>query len=222
MTRLTATGVWVTDHRRTLLAPTSVTVDSGEIAVLYGDPGHRHTLFALALAGRLVHDGGEVDLDGETALDVRQRQVALVDVPGVSEPDDVCALTTVVGEELAMAGRPAGRAHVHAWLTANELAQHRHDRIEDLPAGVRTVALTRLASLRPGVAFLVLVLPERSGIDPAAWIDDAIRLTDAGFGVVVTMSTGIARHVERDHPGIRTVPFGNAAPEEPDQPEEDR
>jgi hypothetical protein len=69
------------------------------------------------------------------------------------------------------------------------------------------------------VRFLVLVLPERNGIDPAAWIDDAIALTDAGFGVVVTMSTGIARHVERDHPGIRTVPFGNAAP---DESEEDR
>lgn len=210
MSTLHAAGVWVSDGRRMLLAPTTASVSTGEIVAVHGDPGHRHTLFALALAGRLAEARGEVDIDGDGSAETRQRQVALVDVPGVSEPDDVSALTTVVGEELAMAGKPAGRGPVDRWLTANGLRPHRDDRIEDLPAGLRTLALARLASLRPGVQFLVLALPERNGIDPEAWLDDAIALADAGFGVLATMSTGIARHVERDHPGIRTVPFGNA------------
>lgn len=207
---LVAAGVWVTDARRTLLSPTTVSVATGEIVAVHGDPGHRHTLLALALGGRLEPTGGEVGIDGDYSAETRQRLVALVDVPGVSDPDDVSALTTIVGEELAMAAKPAGRSHVDHWLTSNGLRPHRDDRIEDLPAGLRTVAMARLAALRPGVRFLVLALPERNGIDPEAWLEDAIALADAGLGVVATMSTGIARHVERDHPRIRTVAFGNA------------
>lgn len=216
MSTLEAAGVWVADDRRTLLAPTTVTVATGEIVAVYGDPGHRHTLLALALGGRLVPSGGEVGVDGDYTAEARQRQVALVDVPGVSEPDDVSALTTIVGEELAMAGKPARRTHVDEWLTSNGLRPHRDDRMEDLPAGLRTVALARLASLRPGVQFLVLALPERNGIDPEAWLAGAIALAGAGFGIIATMSTGIARHLERDHPVIRTVPFGNAEFHEPE------
>lgn len=216
MSTLEAAGVWVADDRRTLLAPTTVTVATGEIVAVYGDPGHRHTLLALALGGRLVPSGGEVGVDGDYTAEARQRQVALVDVPGVSEPDDVSALTTIVGEELAMAGKPARRTHVDEWLTSNGLRPHHDDRMEDLPAGLRTVALARLASLRPGVQFLVLALPERNGIDPEAWLAGAIALAGAGFGIIATMSTGIARHLERDHPVIRTVPFGNAEFHEPE------
>jgi len=210
MSRLEAAGVWVTDARRTLLEPTTVTVETGEIVAVYGDPGHRHTLLALTLGGRLVPEGGEVGVDGDYSVEALQRHVALVDVPGVSEPDDVSGLTTIVGEELAMAGKPARRSHVDDWLTSNGMRPHRDDRIEDLPAGMRTVAMARLASLRPGVQFLVLALPERNGIDPEAWVVGAISLAEAGFGVLATMSTGTARHVERERPEIRTVPFGNA------------
>lgn len=215
MSTLEAEGVWVSDGRRTLLEPTSVTVGSGQVVVVHGDPGHRHTLLALALGGRLVPSGGELCVDSDDDAATRQRQVALVDVPGVSEPDEVIALTTVVGEELAMAGKPAGRSHVDQWLTGNGLRPHRDERIEDLPSGLRTVAMARLASLRPGVHFLVLALPERSGIDPDAWLAEAGTLAAAGFGVLATVSTGVALHLQRERPDIHTVPFGNAVFHDP-------
>jgi ABC-type hemin transport system ATPase subunit len=94
----------VADARRTLLEPTSVTLETGEIVAVHGDPGHRHTLLTLALGGRLVPSGGEVAVDGDDTAEARQQKVAL-------------ALTTVVGEELAMAGQPARRTHVDDWLT---------------------------------------------------------------------------------------------------------
>jgi ABC-type transport system involved in cytochrome c biogenesis ATPase subunit len=220
MSILDAAGVWVADVRRTLLVPTTVSVQTGEIVGVYGDPGHRHTLLPLALGGRLVPDGGEVGIDGDYSAEARQRRVALVDVPGVSDPDDVSLLTTIVGEELAMAGQPARRTHVDDWLTAHGLRPHSGERIEDLPAGLRTVAMAQLASLRPGVEFLVLGLPERNGIDLEAWLDGARALAGAGFGVLATMSTGVARHIERDHPDIRTVPFGNAEFHDPEDAED--
>jgi hypothetical protein len=74
--------------------------------------------------------------------------------------------------------------------------------------------------LRPDVEFLVLALPERNGVDPVAWLAGAQALAKAGFGVLATVSTGIARHVERDHPEIRTVAFGNAEFREP-EPDDD-
>jgi ABC-type uncharacterized transport system ATPase component len=219
MSVLEASGVWVTDDRRTLLQPTSVAVETGEVVAVHGDPGHRHTLLALALGGRLLPTGGDLRIDADHDTESRQRQVALVDVPGVSEPDDVVALTTIVGEELAMAGKPARRDHVDHWLTSNGLRPYCDDRVEDLPPGLRTVVMARLASLRPGVQFLVLALPERTGIDPSAWLDEAATLASAGFGVLATVSTGVARHLERDHPQIRTVPFGNAVFHDADEPQ---
>lgn len=215
MSELEAAGVWVTDARHTLLAPTTVTVSTGEIVLVHGDPGHRHTLLSLVLGGRLVPGGGETRIDQDYSAETRQQQVALVDVPGINEPDGVDVLTTIVGEELAMAGKPARSSHVDHWLTSNGLRPHGTDRLEDLPAGLRTVAMARLAALRPGVHFLVLALPERNAIDPETWLADAIALAEGGFGVLATMSTGVARQVERDHPDIRTVPFGNAEFHEP-------
>jgi ABC-type transport system involved in cytochrome c biogenesis ATPase subunit len=222
MSELVAAGVWVNDARRTLLEPTTVSVATGEIVAVHGDPGHRHALLALALGGRLVPEGGEVGVDGDYSVEALQRHVALVDVPGVSEPDEVSRLTTIVGEELAMAGLPARRSHVDDWLTGAGLRPHVDDRIEDLPAGQRTVAMARLASLRPGVQFLVLALPERNGIDPEGWLAGAVSLAEAGFGVLATTSVGIARHLERDHPEIRTLAFGNSEFHEgAELPEED-
>ncbi|MBO9522207.1 MAG: hypothetical protein J7518_11775 [Nocardioidaceae bacterium] len=212
---LDASGVWVADSRRTLLEPTTVGLAAGDIVVVYGDPGHRHPLLALALGGRFVLGGGEVLADGDARPQTLHRKVALVDVPGVSDPDDVAPLTTVVAEELAMAGRPARKRHVEDWLTAHGLWVHREARMEDLPAGARTLALARLAAQRPGVEFLVLALPERWGVDPEGWLATAQGLADEGYGVLATTSVGVARHVEQQAPeettGIRVVPFGNAA-----------
>lgn len=210
MSLLEAAGVWVAEDHRTLLEPTTIAVESGEIVAAYGEPGQRHTLLALALGGRLAPSGGDLRIDQDYAAAVRREQVALIDVPGVNEPDDLSALTTIVAEELAMAAKPARRSHVDHWLTSNGLRPHRDDRIEDLPPGLRTVALARLASLRPGVQFLVLAMPERYGIDPGTWLEDAIALAGGGLGVLATVSPGIAQRIEQDHPEIRTAPFGNA------------
>lgn len=217
---LHAEAVAVRDRRRPLLWPTTLTVRTGEVVLAYGDPGHGHTCLALALAGRLVPDTGAVTLDGAADPSALQRSVALVDVPGVSDPDDDVALTTIVGEELAMARRPAGRAHVRAWLTEQGLAEHTGDRMEDLPTGPREVVLSRLAELRPGVAFLVLTLPERYGGLPEDWLDLARGAAARGYGVLVTVSLGTARQVAADPAaaGLSTVAFGTATAAEPETP----
>lgn len=201
---LAAAGVAAHEPRRPLLAPTSLEVRTGELLVAAGDPGHGHTLLALALAGRLGDGTGAVTLDGEADRAALQDAVALVDVPGVSEPDPVLPLTTVAGEELAMAGRPATPAAVRRWLTERGLGDQVGARIEDLDTRARVAALAGLAAARPRVRFLVLVLPERSGGRPEDWAGTVRALADRGFGVVVTASPGVADAVD-----ARTTQLGN-------------
>ena len=207
---LTATAVAVPGRRRHVLAPTSVELRTGHLVVVVGDPGHGHTVLALALAGRYSGAEGRVTLDGTERAAALQESVALVDVPGVSEPAGEVPVTTIAGEELSMAGRPARRKAVRAWLTANRLAEHVDARIEDLPPAVRVSALCRLAALRPGVDFIVMVLPERNGDLPDSWLAPARELVAADFGVLVTASSGTAAHL-RGTPGLEVVELGNAA-----------
>ena len=210
---LEARGVAVRNRQRTLLEPTSLTVKSGQVSVAYGDPGYGHTALALVLAGRLKPDRGSVTIGGIAAPKARQGTVALVDVPGVSEPDPRNKLSTIVGEELAMAGFSAQRAKVKSWLHEQGFGDFGKERMEDLPGAVRIAALARLAALRDDVAFAVMTLPELHGGLPEWWMDTARVLTDENIGVLVTTSTSVAANLV----DIPVYPLGQAATEAEDQ-----
>ena len=187
---LSASGVAVGGRPRAMLPPTDVELHTGEVRALVGEPGHGHTALALILAGRLRPDAGSVALDRSVLDRTRQAAVALVDVPGVSEPDELVPFGTVLGEELAMAGQPARRRAVRAW--APDVTPGR--RTEDVPAARRTELLLRAAALRSGVHFLVLTLPDRWGVTPAAWGPVADELARHGYGVLVTVGE-TSRHL---------------------------
>jgi ABC-type taurine transport system ATPase subunit len=206
---LEARGIAVRNRHRTLLEPTSLVVRSGQMSVAYGDPGYGHTALALVLAGRLKPDRGSVTIGGIAAPKARQGTVALVDVPGVSEPDPRNKLSTIVGEELAMAGFSAQRAKVRSWLQEQGFGDFGKERMEDLPGAVRIAALARLAALRDDVAFAVMTLPELHGGLPEWWMDTARVLTDENIGVLVTTSASVAATLV----DIPTYPFGQAATE---------
>jgi ABC-type branched-subunit amino acid transport system ATPase component len=187
---LSASGVTVGGRPRAMLPPTDVELHTGEVRALVGEPGHGHTALALILAGRLRPDAGSVALDRSVLDRTRQSAVALVDVPGVSEPDELVPFGTVLGEELAMARQPARRSAVRAWAPDVEPGR----RTEDIPAARRTELLLRAAALRSGVHFLVLTLPDRWGVTPAEWQPTAAELAAHGYGVLVTVGE-TSRHL---------------------------
>jgi ABC-type transport system involved in cytochrome c biogenesis ATPase subunit len=207
---LMARRVTVRQGRRRLLEPTSLEVATGEILLVSGEPGHGHTCLALVLSGRLAADSGGVTVDGSADPAHLRAAVALVDVPGVSAPDDGNRLTTIVSEELAMAKRPASRRQVKNWLAAQGYADMVGSRIEALPGAVRVAVLARLAVLRPDVRFVVIGLPEQHGGLPEWWLQIAEGLAAEGFGVVVTTSPSTAASLE-----VRVVELGGAIAEVP-------
>lgn len=202
-TRLRALGVRVRQGTRDLLPTTSVTVRGGEVAVAVGPPGGGHTSLALALAGRLRLDAGRVEVDGDASPRALQAAVALVDVPGVSEPDEAVPFRTILGEELAMAKHKPSAAAIDRWLGEYDLATG--ITTEAVPPGPRLEILGRMALLRPGTRYLVLTYPERLGLPVAQWLEiaDDLAGSESRPGVLVTASRAIAVPA-----GVRTFTIG--------------
>jgi ABC-type hemin transport system ATPase subunit len=174
-------------HHGTLLPPTSLTVGEGDLAIVHGEPGVGVTAFGLALAGRLKPTTGTVQVEGADAG--LPELVAVVDAPGVSEPDDALSLRVVVGEELALAHRPAGKEDVTRWLAEHNAAPFAGTRFENLLPALRTRLLTELAAERKGVRVLVLDTPDRHTSDVDSWSELAREQAERGLAVVVLTAT---------------------------------
>ncbi|TFH69620.1 hypothetical protein [Cellulomonas sp. HD19AZ1] len=187
-------------RRAPLLHLDALSLATGECVLVAGEPGQGHTALALVATGRLAPFTGVVELtraDGTTTSDpaVLRGLSAVVDLPGVTEPDDTLTTSTVVGEELALAGAAARPSRVRRWLEAHELTSYRDVRMDDLPGPVRTALLTSLAIERRGVRFLVVSLPDRHGGEPAAWWAVAQACAARGYGVLVQCSRSSAREL---------------------------
>ncbi|WP_415630068.1 hypothetical protein [Nocardioides dubius] len=188
---LYADDVELHQPHRVLLPRTTLACAPGEVVVALGRPGAGHTALSLALAGRLDLSSGQVTLGESQDRAVLQRGVALVDVPGVSEPDEGVPLHTIVGEELAMARMSAGRAGVEEVLAECGLADAVDLPWGEVPALPRLRLISTLASRRPGVSHLVLTYPERHGLTAAELRDAVHPFAEAGLGVVVTTSRAV-------------------------------
>ncbi|MFK4083485.1 hypothetical protein ACI2LF_05210 [Kribbella sp. NPDC020789] len=191
--QLEAVGVSVFGPHAPMLTGMSVRVDEKQVVLLTGYPGPGHVAAALALSGRLKPDTGEITLQGSSDPAVLRQRVAVVDAPGITEPDDALPVQTVVGEELAMAGHKAGRKAVLAWLDEHEAAQHAGKRFEHLPVAARTKLLAELTAARPDVKVIILTMPDRHGGDPHEWYALGRDLADRGYAVLITCAETSAR-----------------------------
>ncbi|CAM3673059.1 hypothetical protein [Nocardioides zeicaulis] len=203
--RIEARAVAIRRRRAWLLPATSLEVVEGEVTLAVGDPDDRHALLALAVAGRLAGVEGEVLVDGVADARRLQREVALVDVVGVTAPEPVLPVRAVVGEDLAMAGRRAWSRDVAAWLAEAAPEVAADAQLGDLEPAARVALMTRLALLR-SPRFLVLALPERHGALPAGWWQVVADAAADGPGVLVTASPTAASHVAGR--ADRTAPIG--------------
>ncbi|WP_418275856.1 hypothetical protein ACNHYB_13510 [Isoptericola jiangsuensis] len=222
--RVVLDGVTVDGRREPLLATMNLGWSTHEAVLAAAEPGHGHTALALVATGRLAPSAGHVLLDGvdATPADLRAAS-AVVDVPGVNEPDDALTLADVVAEGLALAGQRSRPRDVQRFLDERALGGDRDRRVDQLPGAVRTAILAGLATADPAVRLVVLTLPDRHGGDPVAWWDLARSLAAAGRGVLVGCTRSSARDLGVDlapavgdsrHEPPRVVRRAAFAPEE--------
>ena len=166
-----------------LVRATSLRVGPGALAVVAGEPGDGHTAFGLAITGRLRASTGSVS----PGPDVLRRASALVDAPGVSEPEGGLRTADVVAEALALAGRKAGRGAVRAVVDEHGLDPAA--RFESVPAAARTALLAGI----PDRDLLVLDTPDRHSGDPDTWWPTALKHAKSGRAVVVLCASTTAR-----------------------------
>ncbi|WBU37350.1 hypothetical protein [Homoserinibacter sp. YIM 151385] len=173
------------------LPPVDALLRPGAPVAIAVEGPERAQLLSLLLGGRIPADVGEVLVDepagtaGRGAAAALRRRVAVVDAPAASEPGPGIPLGVVVAEELAFAGRPAGRRHVRALLAEHGLESWRRARTAAVPAAARIRLLTALAARRPGVEALVLCSPERHGGDPADWLPHLLDLARDGLAIAI-------------------------------------
>ncbi|MEV6417141.1 hypothetical protein [Kribbella sp. NPDC051718] len=211
---LKAHAISVQGPHAPMLHATSISVSDHQLVLLTGYPGPGHVALALGLSGRLKPNGGDVQLDGDTSGRVLRQRVAVVDTPGITEPDDALPVRTVVGEELAIAGHKAGRKAVDAWLAEHDWAEFAERRFEHLPVGVRTEMLAELTVARPEVKFVILTMPDRLGGDPHEWYAVGRELASRGYGVVITCADASARLL-----GVEAAQLGSVSQPDPVQVE---
>ncbi|MFC4555096.1 hypothetical protein [Georgenia faecalis] len=210
--RITVDDVQVLGRREPMLEIDHLEVSTGECVLVAGDPWQGHTALALVATGRLAPFTGTVVLvedDGTTSTEpARLREVsAVVDLPGITEPDDPVPVGTVVAEGLAFAHRPASHRAATEWLGRRAMRPQESERMDAVHGAVRTELLASLATERPDVRFLVLTLPDRHGGAPASWWSLAQELASRGYGVLVQCTPSAARDLGASVP----VPEGEGS-----------
>ena len=147
---------------------------------------HR-TALALLLSGRMKPCDGRVSWDGSDRLKARRLASALVDSPGVNEPEQHLSVRDLVTEDLALIPRRYRGALVDGpWLKVNSFEDIADLWTEQLNPSRRLELLTALALANPHTDLLVVDSPDRHSPDPADWLPGLQRLaSDAGRPLAV-------------------------------------
>lgn len=166
------------------LPATSTTFVSGSVTLAVAETEQRPTVLGLIASGRMRPSTGTVTIDGRADARALRRRVALVDAPGVSDPDAGVPLVGVVAEELMFAGQRADPLAARRWLDERGLRPLASTAIADIEPTTRLRVLCELAVLRPHVEGLVVTAPDRHGGQPLDWWTLFGEFADRGFAVL--------------------------------------
>lgn len=181
--RLVAHQIQVNGRHDSLVPPTTMWVESGQVAYVASDQD-RSTALALALSGRIPLRDGQLD-----TYDVAPQSIAdvsvLVDSPDVSAPLPEQRVVEVVAESLAIARRRSSTAAAREWLSHHSLDGLSDRIVETLDGPERVELLCALAIAHHHVRLLVLDTPDRHRGDVRRWRPMVQRYAESGYAVIV-------------------------------------
>ena len=169
----------VKGRRDFLLPPTSLQAAPGELLLVTGKRQDQRTALALALTGRMKPGSGTITWHGGSRIKELRQASAVVDAPGVNEPEQHLSVRDLVTEDLALIPRRyRGTLLSTPWLKVNRFEDIAGAWSDDLPANRRLELLTALALANPRTDLLVVDSPDRHSADPADWLP---RLQDLAY-----------------------------------------
>ena len=185
--RLSAKG-----RRDPLLPPTSLTLQRGNLLLVSGGRQDHRTALALILSGRMKPTGGHVSWDGSERIKPRRLASALVDSPGVNEPEQHLSVRDLVTEDLALVPRRYRGALLSSpWLKVNSFEDIAGLWTEQLEPARRLELLTALALANPRTDLLVVDSPDRHSADEEDWLPRLQQLAfDGGRPLAVVAVVG--------------------------------
>lgn len=198
-------------RRDPLLPPTSLGVARGELLLVTGDRQDQRTALSLLLSGRMKAAAGQLSWDGGSRTKQLRLAAALVDSPGVNEPEEHLSVRDLVTEDLALIPRRYRGALLSGpWLKVNRFEDIAGLWTEQLEPGRRLELLTALALANPRTDLLVVDSPDRHSADELTWLPRLRELAyDAGRPLaVVAAVSAVPASWNGPVAGI-----GNAAPE---------
>lgn len=174
-------------RRDDLLPPTSLEVRRGELLLVSGDGQDQRTALALALSGRMKPSNGFLSWDNSAKTRKVRAASALIDAPGVNEPEQHLSVRDLVTEDLSLIPRRyRGALLSKPWLKVNRFEDIAELWIEQLPADRRLELLTALSLADPALDLLVLDSPDRHSANTADWLPRLEQLAyDAGRPLAV-------------------------------------
>ncbi|PNI08541.1 ABC transporter ATP-binding protein [Arthrobacter sp. AFG7.2] len=185
--RLSARG-----RRDPLLPTTSLQVRRGQLLLVAGGRQDHRTALALVLSGRMKATGGLISWDGTQKIKARRLASALVDSPGVNEPEQHLSVRDLVTEDLALIPRRyRGALMSSPWLKVNSFEDIADLWSEQVDPARRLELLTSLALANPHTDLLVVDSPDRHSADHADWLPRLQRLAfDDGRPLAVVATVG--------------------------------
>ncbi|MBX7444193.1 MULTISPECIES: ABC transporter ATP-binding protein [unclassified Arthrobacter] len=174
-------------RRDPLLPPTTLAVARGELLLVTGERQDQRTALALLLSGRMKPTGGELGWDNSRRTKQLRLAAALVDSPGVNEPEEHLSVRDLVTEDLALIPRRYRGALLSGpWLKVNRFEDIAALWTEQLEPGRRLELLTALALANPRTDLLVVDSPDRHSADLDTWLPRLQELaSDAGRPLAV-------------------------------------
>lgn len=177
-------------RRDDLIPPTSLQAKRGELLLVAGDRQDHRTALALTISGRMKPAGGSVSWDTSPRTKFLRLASALVDSPGVNEPEQHLSVRDLVTEDLALIPRRyRGALLSEPWLKVNSFEDIADLWTEQLPPDRRTRLLTALALADPHTDLLVVDSPDRHSAHAADWLPRLEQLAYDGGRPLAVVAT---------------------------------
>ncbi|MCT1458182.1 hypothetical protein M3G03_01255 [Aestuariimicrobium sp. p3-SID1156] len=161
----------------TLVPATTVEVRRGELLLVQGETQESRTALSLMLSGRMKPNSGRVSWQGSGRTRDIRRASALLDSPGVNEPESYLKVKDLVKEDLALIPTFTwNRVLPMRWLESYHQEGIADQWIDQLSPTDRLDLLVNLALADPDVHLVVCDSPERHGATDEEWLRRLVQI----------------------------------------------